>query len=99
MRTTFSLMGIADLITLGNGLLGSMSILFIILAVDDMRQPYLSGGLKTDYIWAAMLCILLSAIGDIIDGPIARRYSKRRYLGGSRRLYMPPCFPAPGPIV
>ena len=86
MRSTFRLMGIADFITLFNGLLGSLSIMFIILAVEDMRNPYLEGGLKTDYIWAAMLCIILSALGDIIDGPIARRYSKRRLLGGSLDL-------------
>ena len=30
-----------------------------------------------------MTCILLSVIGDIIDGPIARRYSKRKLLGGT----------------
>jgi phosphatidylserine synthase len=30
-----------------------------------------------------MLCIFLSALGDIIDGPIARRYSKQKLLGGS----------------
>ena len=86
MRSTYKLMGIADFITLFNGLLGSLSIVFIILAVEDMQNPYLEGGLKTDYIWAAMLCIILSAIGDIIDGPIARRYSKRRLLGGSLDL-------------
>ena len=51
-----------------------------------MKQPYSQGGLLTDYIWAAMLCILLSAFGDIIDGPIARRYSKKRLLGGSLGL-------------
>jgi phosphatidylserine synthase len=86
MRSTFRLMGIADFITLFNGLLGSLAIMFIILAVEDMQNPYLEGGLKADYIWAAMLCILLSALGDIIDGPIARRYSKRRLLGGSLDL-------------
>ncbi len=86
MRSTFRLMGIADFITLFNGLLGSLSIMFIILAVEDMQNPYLEGGLKTDYIWAAMLCIILSALGDIIDGPIARKYSKRRLLGGSLDL-------------
>lgn len=86
MRSTFRLMGIADFITLFNGLLGSLAIMFIILAVEDMQNPYLEGGLKADYIWAAMLCIILSALGDIIDGPIARRYSKRRLLGGSLDL-------------
>lgn len=30
-----------------------------------------------------MTCIMLSVIGDIIDGPIARRYSKRKLLGGT----------------
>jgi phosphatidylserine synthase len=60
--------------------------MFIILAVEDMHNPYFDGGLKTDYIWAAMLCIIFSALGDIIDGPIARRYSKRRFLGGSLDL-------------
>ena len=48
-----------------------------------MGEPYTEGGVLTDYIWAAMLCILLSAIGDIIDGPIARKYSKQQLLGGS----------------
>ena len=86
MRSTFRLMGIADFITLFNGLLGSLAIMFIILAVENMQNPYLEGGLKADYIWAAMLCIILSALGDIIDGPIARRYSKRRLLGGSLDL-------------
>ena len=32
-----------------------------------------------------MTCILLSVIGDIIDGPIARRYSKEK-LGGLSML-------------
>lgn len=82
MRTTYRMMGIADFITLANGLFGVAAILFIILAVEDLQQPY-SDGLRTKYIWASMLCIFLSALGDIIDGPIARRYSKRRILGGS----------------
>jgi phosphatidylserine synthase len=77
------MMGIADYITLCNGLLGTAAILFIILAVEDLHQPYYQGGLKTHYIWLAMLCILASVIGDIIDGPVARRYSKRKLLGGS----------------
>jgi len=77
------MMGIADYITLFNGLLGTAAILFIILAVEDLHQPYYQGGLKTHYIWLAMLCILASVIGDIIDGPIARKYSKRKLLGGS----------------
>jgi phosphatidylserine synthase len=83
MRSTFRLMGVADYITIANGLLGTLAILFLMLAVEDMSQPWFSGGVKADYIWAAMLCIFLSCIGDIIDGPIARRYSKRQLLGGS----------------
>ena len=83
MKTTYRMMGIADYITLCNGLLGTAAILFIILAVEDLHQPYYQGGLKTHYIWLAMLCILASVIGDIIDGPVARRYSKRKLLGGS----------------
>ena len=62
MKTTFRMMGIADYITICNGLLGVMAIVFVILAVDDMKQPYSEGVLLTDYIWAAMLCILLSAL-------------------------------------
>tara|TARA_B100001769_G_scaffold271236_1_gene263698 strand:- start:2272 stop:3138 length:867 start_codon:yes stop_codon:yes gene_type:complete len=77
------MMGIADYITIVNGLLGTIAIFLLLLAVDDMGEPYTEGGVLTDYIWAAMLCILLSALGDIIDGPIARRYSKRQLLGGS----------------
>jgi len=77
------MMGIADYITICNGLLGVLAIVFLLLAIDDMSEPYYKGGLLTDYIWASMLCILLSALGDVIDGPIARRYSKRRLLGGS----------------
>lgn len=83
MKTTYRMMGIADYITIVNGLLGTIAIFFLLLAVDDMGEPYTDGGVLTDYIWAAMLCILLSALGDIIDGPIARRYSKRQLLGGS----------------
>ena len=77
------MMGIADYITIVNGLFGTLAIFFLLLAVDDMGEPYTQGGVLTDYIWAAMLCILLSAIGDIIDGPIARKYSKQQLLGGS----------------
>ena len=77
------MMGLADYITIVNGLLGVMAVVFVLLAVDDMQKPYYEGGLLTDYIWAAMLCVMLSALGDIIDGPIARRYSKRQLLGGS----------------
>ena len=83
MKTTYRMMGIADYITIVNGLFGTLAIFFLLLAVDDMGEPYTQGGVLTDYIWAAMLCILLSAIGDIIDGPIARRYSKQQLLGGS----------------
>ncbi len=83
MKTTYRMMGIADYITIMNGLLGTLAILFLMLAVEDMSQPYFEGGIKADYIWAAMLCIFLSALGDIIDGPIARRYSKKQLLGGS----------------
>ena len=83
MRTTFRMMGSADFITIGNGLLGTLAIFFLMLSVEDMSQPYFDGGIKADYIWAAMMCIFLSAIGDIIDGPIARKYSKRQILGGS----------------
>ena len=83
MKTTYRMMGLADYITIFNGLLGTMAILFLMLAVEDMSQPYFEGGIKANYIWLAMLCIFLSAIGDIIDGPIARRYSKKQLLGGS----------------
>jgi CDP-diacylglycerol--serine O-phosphatidyltransferase len=72
-------MGIADWITLCNGLLGTLSLLFMILAFDGFASP--SHSHEEVYIWLAMLFILLSALGDIIDGPIARRYSKKRYLG------------------
>jgi len=77
------MMGIADYITIVNGLLGVMAVVFVLLAVEDMGEPYYEGGVLTDYIWAAMLCVMLSALGDIVDGPIARRYSKRQILGGS----------------
>ena len=80
MKTTFRLMGIADWVTLGNGLLGTLSILFLILAFDGFASTD-GSHLSEIYIWFAMLFILLSVIGDAIDGPIARRYSKRRYLG------------------
>ncbi len=83
MKTTFRMMGIADFITIANGLLGVMAVVFVLLAVEDMGKPYYEGGVLTDYIWAAMLCVMLSALGDIIDGPIARKYSKRQLLGGS----------------
>ena len=83
MKTTYKMMGIADYITIVNGLLGVMAVVFVLLAVEDMGTPYYEGGVLTDYIWAAMLCVMLSAFGDIIDGPIARKYSKRQLLGGS----------------
>ena len=83
MKTTYRMMGIADFITLANGLLGSAAIMFIILAVETLQNPYFDEGVKSNYIWLAMGCILLSAIGDIIDGPIARKYSKRKLLGGT----------------
>ncbi len=73
-------MGVADWITLGNGLLGTLSIVFLILAFDGFTSTD-GSHLSEVYIWLAMLFILLSVVGDIIDGPIARRYSKRRYLG------------------
>ena len=83
MKSTYRLMGIADFITLANGLLGVTALMFIILAVEELQNPYFADGVRTNYIWAAMMCILLSVIGDIIDGPIARRYSKRKLLGGT----------------
>ena len=83
MKTTFKLMGIADFITLANGLLGAAAIMFIILAVETLQNPFFDEGVKSNYVWLAMGCILLSAIGDIIDGPIARKYSKRKLLGGT----------------
>ncbi len=76
-------MGIADFITLANGLLGVAALLFIILAVEKLQNPYFADGVNTNYIWGAMTCILLSVLGDIIDGPVARKYSKRKLLGGS----------------
>ena len=82
MRSTFRLTGLADYITLTNAMFGTASIMFLILAVEDMSKPF-GDGLKSKYIWASMLCIFLSALGDIIDGPIARRYSKQKLLGGS----------------
>ena len=83
MKSTYRMMGIADFITLANGLLGVAAILFIILAVEELQNPYFSDGVKTNYIWGAMTCILLSVAGDIIDGPVARKYSKRKLLGGT----------------
>ena len=72
-------MGIADWITLSNGLLGTFSIACLILAFDDFSV--IDGG-SEKYIWWAMLLIIVSVFGDLIDGPIARIYSKRRHLGG-----------------
>ena len=77
------MMGIADLITLANGLLGVAALMFIVLAVEELQNPYFADGVKKNYIWGAMTCILLSVIGDIIDGPVARKYSKRKLLGGT----------------
>ena len=79
MKTTFRLMGIADWITLSNGLLGTFSIACLILAFDDFS---VIDGDSEKYIWWAMLLIIASVFGDLIDGPIARIYSKRRHLGG-----------------
>ncbi|MDP6010778.1 MAG: CDP-alcohol phosphatidyltransferase family protein [Candidatus Poseidoniaceae archaeon] len=76
------MMGIADYITLANGLLGAVAVLMLILAVDGLSDP-IGGGMNDTFIWAAVLCIILSVIGDVIDGPIARRYSKIRILGGN----------------
>ena len=75
-------MGIADYITLANGLLGAVAVLMLVLAVDGLSDPF-GGGMNDAFIWAAVLCIILSVIGDVIDGPVARRYSKVRILGGS----------------
>ncbi len=72
-------MGIADWITLSNGLLGTFSIACLILAFDDFS---VIDGDSQKYIWWAMLLIIASVFGDLIDGPIARIYSKRRHLGG-----------------
>ncbi len=79
MKTTFRLMGVADWITLANGLLGTFSIACLFLAFDGFfsRNPD-----SEKFIWVAMLFIVLSIFGDLIDGPIARKYSKRRHLGG-----------------
>jgi phosphatidylserine synthase len=82
MKTTFGMTGIADYITLSNALLGTASIFFLILSVEELGSPY-SSDVRTKFIWASMFCIFLSAIGDIIDGPVARKYSKKRLLGGS----------------
>jgi phosphatidylserine synthase len=78
MKTTFRLMGVADWITLGNGLLGTFSIACLIHAFDGFSNVDAN---SEKYIWLAMLFIVLSIFGDLIDGPIARSYSKRRYLG------------------
>ena len=78
MKTTFRLMGVADWITLLNGLLGTFSIACLILAFDDFSTVDAE---SERYIWMAILFIILSVFGDLIDGPIARTYSKRRHLG------------------
>ena len=64
MRSTFRLTGLADYITLTNAMFGTASIMFLILAVEDMSQPF-GDGLKSKYIWASMLCIFLSALGAV----------------------------------
>ncbi len=79
MKTTFRLMGIADWITLANGLLGTFSIACLIVAFDNFSAI---DEASEKYIWWAMLLIIASVFGDLIDGPIARAYSKRRHLGG-----------------
>ena len=43
MQTTYRMMGIADYITIVNGILGTMAIFFLLLAVDDMGEPYTRG--------------------------------------------------------
>ena len=43
-----------------------------------MKGAY--NNLKTDYIWASMFCIMLSIIGDIIDGPVAESTPKTKIL-------------------
>ena len=82
MKTTYRMMGIADYITLANGLCGAVAVFFLVLAVDGLSDPY-GDGVKSHYIWGAVLFIILSVIGDIIDGPVARKYSRVRILGGS----------------
>ena len=64
VKSTYRLMGIADFITLANGLLGVAALMFIILAVEELQNPYFADGVKTNYIWGAMTCILLSVISD-----------------------------------
>ena len=50
MKSTFKLTGLADYITLTNAMFGTLSIFFLILAVDDtLSDPY-SEGLATKYI-------------------------------------------------
>ena len=83
MKSTYRMMGIADFITLANGLLGVAALMFIILAVEDLQNPFFDEGIKTNYVWGAMACIMFSVMGDVIDGPIARKYSKRKLLGGT----------------
>ena len=76
MRTTYRMMGIADFITLANAIFGSIAVFMLVLAVESLDDPY-ENGMRNQYIWAAVLFIIFSIIGDIIDGPIARKYSKR----------------------
>ena len=45
------MMGIADFITLANGLLGVAALMFIILAVEELQNPYFADGVKTNYIY------------------------------------------------
>ena len=82
MRTTYRMMGIADFITLANAIFGSIAVFMLVLAVESLDDPY-ENGMRNQYIWSAVLFIIFSIIGDIIDGPIARKYSKRKILGGS----------------
>ena len=78
MKTTYRMMGIADYITLLNGLFGTAAILFIILAVEDLHKPYYQGGLNTNYIW-------LSKQGQIsIEDKLIRSESIRHIMYSKR---------------
>ena len=46
MKTTFRMMGIADIITLATGLLGVAALMFIVLAVEELQNPYFADGVK-----------------------------------------------------
>ena len=70
MRTTFRMMGSADFITIGNGLLGTLAIFFLMLSVEDMSQPYFDGGIKADYIWAAMMCTSCGWASLVMVAPV-----------------------------